>query len=65
MACAIGLLAKVASMVKHSRAENRERVDLYMSILDIALRFDALTEAHAWADKIEAFRESILEDPFV
>src|SRR5437868_1334614 len=32
VACAIGLLAKVASMVKHSRAENRERVDLYMSI---------------------------------
>lgn len=65
ISCTIGLLSKVTSMVKHEPAENQERVELYMQILDIARRFDALTEQHGWSDKIEAFRDSILEDPFM
>lgn len=65
IACTIGLLAKVSSMAKHSPTENQKRVKQYMRILDIAGRFDTLTEHRAWAEKIEAFRNSILEDPFM
>ncbi len=65
MALVLGLLCKVTSMAKQGAQEDQERVGLYMRILDIALRFDALTEPQAWAEKIEAFRESIVTDPYM
>jgi hypothetical protein len=64
IACTAGLLAKVTSMAKPSQAENQARIERYMKILDIAQRFNALTKQGSWEEKIEAFRESILEDPF-
>jgi hypothetical protein len=64
MALTLGLLSKVASMAKLGTDEDRARVAEYMRVLDIAQRFDALTENQAWQEKIEAYRESILEDPF-
>ena len=65
VALTLGLATKVASMAKTTKAENRERVRQCMRVLDIAKRFDALTERHEWGEKIEAYRQSILEDPFV
>jgi hypothetical protein len=65
IALTTGLLCKVASMAKPNQAENEERVKHYMSVLDIAGQFDALTTRKVWGDKIEAFRDSILEDPFM
>jgi hypothetical protein len=61
----VGLLAKVTSMAKTNQAENQARVERHMQILDIAQRFNALTRQGAWGEKIEAFQESILEDPFM
>jgi len=65
IACTVGLLAKVTSIAKPNQAENQARIKRYMQILDIAQRFNAQTKNRAWAEKIEAFRESILEDPFM
>jgi hypothetical protein len=65
LAASVGLLAKIASMPKTTHAENQERVNQLMKVIDIAKRFDALTESRRWSEKIEAFRESILEDPFI
>jgi len=62
IALTTGLLSKVASIVKND--EYDERVELYMQALDTAVAFDALTERRAWGEKIEAYRDSILEDPF-
>jgi hypothetical protein len=64
MACTLGLLAKVTSMPKPNPSEGPKRVERYMQILDIAQRFNALTSKHSWGEKIEAFRQSIQEDPF-
>lgn len=65
IACTAGLLAKVTSMAKTNRAENQARVERYMRVLDTAQRFNALTKRGSWGQKIEAFRASILEDPFM
>jgi hypothetical protein len=65
IALTTGLLCKVASMAKPNKAENPLRIERYMRVLDLATRFDALTERRAWTEKIQAFRESILEDPFM
>jgi hypothetical protein len=65
IACTVGLLAKVTSMAKPNKAENQARVERYMQILDIAQRFNALTRERKWGGKIEAYRQSILEDPFM
>jgi len=65
IACTTGLLSKITSMAKPNQAENQPRIERYMKILDIAQRFDALTKQGSWEEKIEAFRESILEDPFM
>jgi hypothetical protein len=65
VAALIGLLCKVASMPKRSEQENQARIAHYMKLLDIALRFDALTNTRCWSEKIEAFRDSILNDPYM
>jgi hypothetical protein len=64
-AAMLGLLAKVASIAKTRDPEaNREHKALTLEVTTIADRFNALTERSEWGEKIAAFRESILEDPF-
>jgi hypothetical protein len=65
IALTLGLLAKVTSIAKFDQAENRKRLEQYDRLLDIAERFDKLTEQHASIEKIRAFRESIHEDPYM